>query len=142
MTAQRRPPNRYFTAFCALLLGLSPPAAAQAVHFIRLEADTAQEVYRFVPARVTARPGDILVFRVVSGAPHNVAFEAAGLTPAAHEALNSALTDRSGDLSGPLLAQNGAQYRLRVPALPPGRYLFFSVSHRAYDMQGELIVTK
>ena len=127
---------------CTLFLALPPGAAAQAVHFVRLEADPAQEIYRFVPARVTAKPGDILVFRVVSGAPHNIAFEAAGLTPAAHEALNNALTDRSGDLSGPLMPQNGAQYRFRVPAMPAGRYVFFSVSHRAYDMRGELIVTR
>ena len=50
-----------------------------------------KEVYRFSPARVTARPGDIVKFRTVSGAPHSIVFEGRGLTEQAHEALNGAM---------------------------------------------------
>ncbi|HEY6948020.1 MAG TPA: plastocyanin/azurin family copper-binding protein [Gemmatimonadales bacterium] len=118
------------------------PAVAQAVHIVRLEVDFSREVYRFVPARVTAKPGDVLRFRVSSGAPHNVTFEAEGLPAGAREALDAAMPDRTGDLSGPVLDHPGAEYRIVVPALPAGRYPFFCTPHRVYDMRGELIVAK
>jgi plastocyanin len=117
-------------------------AAAQAVHIVRLEVDVAREVYRFVPARVTARPGDILRFRVSSGSPHNITFAGDGLPAGAREALNAAMPGRTGELSSPVLDRPGAEYRIVVPALPPGRYPFFCTPHRVYDMRGELIVPK
>jgi plastocyanin len=116
------------------------PATAQTTRVVRLEVEPENEVYRFVPARIAVRPGDVIRFKVSSGAPHNIAFEGAELSPAAHEALNAAMINRTGDLSGPVLDRAGAEYRLVVPALPPGRYRFFCTPHRAYDMQGELIV--
>jgi plastocyanin len=131
-------------SLCSLvLLGWnSSKAEAQKVHEIRLDANPEKDIFRFSPARVTARPGDILLFRAVSGTPHSVVFESRGLSGPAHEALNGALSRRSGDLSSPLLTPDGAEYRMVVPALLPGRYAFFCLPHRAYDMRGELEITK
>ncbi len=117
-------------------------AEAQKVHEIRLEANPEKEIFRFSPGQVTARPGDVLLFRAVSGTPHSIVFESGGLSGPAHEALNGALSRRSGDLSSPLLTPNGAEYRIVVPALAPGKYAFFCLPHRAYDMRGELQITK
>ena len=117
-------------------------AEAQKVHEIRLEANPEKDIFRFSPARVTARPGDVLLFRAVSGTPHSIVFEGGGLSGAAHETLNGALSRRSGDLSSPLLTPNGAEYRIVVPALPPGRYEYFCLPHRAYDMRGVLQISK
>jgi plastocyanin len=121
-------------------LGGAKSAKAQKVQVVRLEIDPEREVYRFVPGRVTVRAGDVIRFKVSSGAPHNIAFDADHLSPAAHEALNAAMSNRTGDLSGPILERTGAEYRLVVPGLPPGHYGFFCTPHRAYDMRGELIV--
>jgi plastocyanin len=123
---------------------LSWPALAQAqkVHEIRLEANSERETYRFNPDQVTARAGDLLVFKAVSGVPHSVVFESAGLSDQAHEALNGAMSRRAGDLSSPLLTVQGAEYRVVVPQLSPGTYQFFCLPHRAYDMRGQLRVTK
>lgn len=115
-------------------------AAAQATHEVGLEMDEKRNEYRFVPARTAARPGDVVVFRTVSGAPHSVVFEAGGLSRQAHDALNDAMPRRAADLSSPLLTRNGAEYRITVPALPKGTYRFFCLPHRAYDMRGELVV--
>lgn len=115
---------------------------AQRVHEIRLEANPEKDAYRFIPARVTARPGDVLVFRTGSGSPHSIVFEAGKLSRQAHEALNGAMPRRTGDLSSPLLSTNGSEYRVVVPALPAGRYEFFCLPHRAYDMRGVLQVAK
>ena len=126
----------------ALLAVLSSRASAQRVHEIRLEADPGKEIYRFVPATVSARPGDVLLFKTVSGTPHSIVFESAGLSRPAHEALNGSMNRRAGDLSSPLLSPNGAEYRMVVPALNPGRYEFFCLPHRAYEMRGTLQVRK
>jgi plastocyanin len=117
---------------------LAAPAAAQEVHEIRMVAKDKGE-FRFDPASVTARRGDVLLFRAVSGGPHSVVFEEKGLPAAVHQRLNEALPRRSGDLSSPLLT-DGTEYRVVVPALPEGTYRYFCLPHRAYDMRGEVTV--
>jgi plastocyanin len=134
--------SRTVGSIAALLLLLNRTAAAQRVHEVSLEVNAEKELYRFAPARVTARPGDILKFRTVSGAPHSIVFEGRGLTEQAHEALNGAMGRRAGDLSSPLLTQNGTEYRVVVPNVQPGSYEFYCLPHRAYDMRGTLLVTK
>jgi plastocyanin len=125
-----------------ILLSGSAAAEAQKVHEIKLDANPDKEVYRFSPPLVTARPGDVLLFRVTSGAPHSIVFETAGLSQQAHEALNGAMSRRTGDLSSPLLTLSGAEYRLVIPQVPPAIYHFYCLPHRAYDMRGQLRVTK
>jgi plastocyanin len=126
----------------ALLVSSVEIATAQRVHQISLEANPEKEIYRFTPAQVTARPGDVLLFRVASGAPHSIVFEGAGMTETAREALNGAMNRRVGELSSPLLTSEGMEYRIVVPQLPPGTYQFFCLPHRAYDMRGQLRVPK
>lgn len=128
----------------SLLILLSSAAAAEAqkVHEIRLDANPDKEVYRFNPPLITARPGEVLLFRVASGAPHSIVFEGSPLSEQAHEALNGAMSRRTGDLSSPLLTLQGAEYRMVVPQIPPGIYHFYCLPHRAYDMRGQLRVTK
>ena len=114
------------------------PGAAQEVHEIRMVAEGKGE-FRFAPASVEARQGDVLLFRAESGAPHSVVFEAKGLSDAVRGQLNAALPRRAGDLSGPLLT-DGSEYRVVVPALPAGTYRLFCLPHKAYDMRGEVTV--
>ena len=111
---------------------------APATHVVRMIANPATHVYRFEPADVVAKPGDILVFRVVSGAPHSVVFEAEGLSPGVRGAFNAAMPTRSGDLSSTLLTASGNEYRMTVPQVPPGSYPYYCLPHRAYDMRGML----
>jgi plastocyanin len=134
--------REYFRAFAALagLLALGTmPAAAQEVHEIRMVADGKGE-FRFAPASVSARRGDVLLFKAVSGAPHSVVFEGKDLPAQAREKLNAALPRRAGDLSSPLLTE-GSEYRIVVPqGLSAGTYKFFCLPHKAYDMRGEVTV--
>jgi len=112
------------TAVCSLgfLLFTATIAVAQRVHEIRLDANPAKEVYRFSPAQVTARPGDVLLFRVASGSPHSIVFEGTGLSETGRAALNGAMSRRSADLSSPLLTTEGAEYRIVVPATASSAY--------------------
>ena len=122
-----------------LTLALAPGAYAQKTHVIRMDGSAEREEYSFSPATVTARAGDVLVFRVASGGNHGVTFEA-GMPAAAREALNAAMPRRVGNLSGPMIAR-GAEYRIVVPAgLPAGRYRFYCLPHRAYDEAGFLVI--
>jgi plastocyanin len=132
------------TLTLALVILVSSTAAAQAqrTHEIRLEANPDKEIYRFSPAQVTARPGDVLSFKVATGPPHSIVFEATGISEQAHEALNGAMSRRVGDLSSPLLIREGSEYRVVVPQIPPATYTFYCLPHRAYDMRGQLRVTK
>jgi plastocyanin len=132
------------TLFCLGFLALFAAVTAQAqrVHEIRLEANPAKETYRITPPLVTARPGDVLLFKAGRGVPHGIVFESTGLNEAAHEAFNGAMARRSGDLSSPLFTQEGAVYRIVVPRVAPGIYHFYCLPHRAYDERGQLRITK
>jgi len=116
------------------------PVAAQATHVVRLIADAAKDDYRFEPSSLTVRPNDVIVFRAASGAPHSIVFEAEGLSAGVRGAFNSAMPDRSGDLSSPLLTASGKEYRIVVPQVPEGTYPFYCLPHRAYDMRGAITV--
>jgi plastocyanin len=133
---------RHLTSVAAVLVlagALVKPATAQTVHEIRLSGDAEAETYAFAPATVTARAGDVLVFKSVSGGQHGVVFESA-MPAAARAALNAAMPRRVGDLSGPLLGP-GAEYRIVIPSgMPAGRYRFFCLPHRAYDEVGYLVI--
>ena len=122
----------------ALVLGVTASAEAQATHVIRMDGNAEREEYAFAPATVTAKPGDILVFRVAGGGNHGVTFESS-MPAAAREALNAAMPGRVGNLSGPLITRGG-EYRIVVPKMPAGRYRFYCLPHRAYDEVGYLVV--
>lgn len=127
------------SALAAASMVFAAESIAQATHVIRMDGNADREEYTFSPATVTARAGDVLVFRVAGGGNHGVTFESS-MPAAAREALNAAMPRRVGDLSSPLIAQGG-EYRIVVPAaLPAGRYRFFCLPHRAYDQVGHLVI--
>jgi plastocyanin len=123
-----------------LTLLWSSSAAAQVTHVVRMVANAARDEYRFEPAVVEAHPNDVIVFQVAAGGPHSVVFEGEGLSAGVRGAFNTAMPNRSGDLSSPLLTAPGAQYRMVVPQVPAGKYPFYCLPHRAYDMRGELTI--
>lgn len=125
-----------------LLLALAPPVQAQRVHEIRIQALAEKETYRFTPPLITARTGDVLLFRAGQGVPHSIVFESRGMNEATQEALNGAMPRRIGDLSSPLLTREGAEYRIVLPRIPPGIYHFYCVPHRAYDERGQLRIAR
>jgi plastocyanin len=134
--------GRSMISSLVLSLALVSAAEAQRVHEIRLEANPAKETFRFSPALITARPGDVLLFKAGPGVPHSIVFEAGGLNEETREALNGAMGRRTGDLSSPLLTSEGALYRMVVPQIAPGIYVLYCLPHRAYDERAQLRVTK
>ena len=115
-------------------------ASAQELREIRLVADPDAESYRYEPASIAVKAGDVLLFRVVSGAPHNIAFEPGAMNEATRQAWSDALPHRTAELSGPLLVRTGMTYRVVVPTVPAGTYRYFCLTHRAYDERGEIVI--
>lgn len=130
---------RTFAAAMFLALMLMPGVVlGQQRLVIETRADEEEESYAYQPETVTAKAGDILIFRGAEET-HAVSFER-GISPAARQALNAAMPNRVGDLAGPLVPA-GREYRITVPAsLPAGRYRFFCLPHRAYDEAGWLVI--
>jgi len=112
----------------------------QSTHTVELRADRAGSRFGFQPLKVSARPGDVIVFRVVSGPPHSIAFDPTGLERAQAAALNRAMVGRVSDLRGPLLVDVGDTYRLVVPRLAPGTYRFYCLTHQVYGATGSLVI--
>jgi plastocyanin len=125
-----------------LVLSLAPAVHAQRVHEIRIQANPEKETYRITPPLISARPGEVLLFRAGQGVPHSIVFESRGMNEATQEALNGAMGRRIGDLSSPLLTRPGAEYRIIVPRIPPGIYHFYCLPHRAYDERGQLRISR
>ena len=130
--------RRFASLMVPVALALATQAEAQTTHVIRMDGNAEREEYSFAPATITAKPGDILVFRVAGGGNHGVTFESS-MPAAAREALNAAMPGRVGNLSGPLVTRGG-EYRCVVPQLAAGRYRFFCRPHRAYDEVGYLVI--
>ena len=127
------------TVVC-LAIASGTQASAQELREIRLVADPDAESYRFEPASIKVKPGDVLLFRVVSGAPHNIALEPGTMNEATRQAWSDALPHRTAELSGPLLVRTGMTYRVVVPTVPTGTYRYFCLTHRAYDERGEIVI--
>jgi len=112
----------------------------QTVYDVALRGDLAKGDYGFAPAELSARPGDVLRFRVLSGAPHGIAFDSTGLARTAKAALNRAMPGRVSQLRGPLLVKEGETYRIVVPRLPSGSYRFYCLTHQVYEAGGTLVI--
>jgi plastocyanin len=107
-------------------------------HEVRMIGDSAG--YRFEPARLSIARGDTVVFRVVSGQPHTVAFDTAAIATGVARELDAHMSDRIGKLSGPLLLLAGDRYVISFADLPAGRYPFFCLPHLGLRMRGEIVV--
>jgi plastocyanin len=123
----------------ALMLWAAP-IVAQQTQVVRMIRSSDGTLFRFVPGRLTVKPGDVLEFRAEGGAPFRVAFEPADLDPRGRSLIAAALSHPRGELRGPVLPDSGSRFRMTVPALSPGTYRFFSLTHVAYRMAGLLLV--
>lgn len=96
--------------------------------------------YRFEPDTMTVKQGDSVRFVMVSGGPHNVAFDRTKLSDAAHAALSTGMPDQIADLSGNFVMQPGETYTVSFKNAPPGTYAFFCVPHLAMNQRGVITV--
>jgi len=109
------------------------------VHEIKMIGDA--KGYRFEPATVTAKPGDGVKFTVVSGGPHNVAFDPATIPAESKAQLDANMgPDKMGELSSALKMNPGESVTVSLGNIKPGNYPFHCTPHLALGMKGQITV--
>jgi len=97
--------------------------------------------YRFEPANVTVKQGDAIKFVVVSGGPHNVAFDPATIPPDAKSQLDANMgSDKMGELSSNMKMNPGDAVTVSFGKIKPGQYPYHCVPHLALGMKGVITV--
>jgi plastocyanin len=97
--------------------------------------------YKYVPAEITVKAGDVIKFKNVSGGPHNVAFKAGAIPAGSESAIDAALgANKMGPLTGSLVVEQDGIFTLGTSGFPAGTYNFACTPHEALGMKGKLTV--
>jgi plastocyanin len=118
------------------------PATATEVtgttHVVQMLGD--EKGYRFEPANITIKTGDAIRFEMVSGGPHNVAFDPATLSPEAKAALIAGLPNPMAELSTQMFLNPGESVTINFANVPAGVYDYICTPHLAMGMKGQITV--
>jgi len=96
--------------------------------------------YRFDPANITIKAGDGIRFTVVSGGPHNVAFDPANVPADVQGQLDANIPEKMGQMSSALKTNAGESVTISFANIKPGKYPFHCTPHLALGMKGEITV--
>ena len=97
--------------------------------------------YRFEPANFTIKQGDAVKFVVVSGGPHNVAFDPATIPADVKGQLDANMgTDKMGELSSNMKMNAGESVTVSFGNIKPGQYPYHCTPHLALGMKGVITV--
>lgn len=125
----------------------APTAAAGAVAKIAATGQTHEvkmlgddKGYRFDPANLTIKSGDAVKFVMVSGGPHNVAFDPNTVPADSKAQLDANMDQKMSELSSPLLLNPNEAYIVSFGGVKPGQYPFHCTPHLAMNMKGVITV--
>jgi plastocyanin len=116
----------------------SAAAVTGTIHEIRMVGDA--QGFRFEPANVTVAPGDGVKFIMVSGAPHNVAFENVADAAKAQLDANIPAADKQGELATRYFTNPNEETIISFANIPAGTYNFVCVPHAPMNMRGAITV--
>jgi plastocyanin len=105
-------------------------------HEVKMLGD--EKGYRFEPADVTIKAGDGVRWTMVSGGPHNVAFQ--NVAGAAKNQLSANMANQISDLSSPMLLNPNEKYEVSFANVPAGKYDYICTPHIATGMKGSVTV--
>jgi len=109
------------------------------IHEVKMVGDA--KGYRFEPANFTVKQGDGVKFVVVSGPPHNAAFDPAAIPADVRAQLDANMgTDKMGELSSNLKMNPGDAITVSFGKIKPGQYPYHCVPHLALGMKGVITV--
>jgi plastocyanin len=117
---------------------VAPVAATGATHEIKMIGD--DKGYRFDPANITIKSGDAVKFTVVTGGPHNVAFDPATVPADSKAQLDANMDQKMSELSSPMLMNPNESYTISFGGVKPGVYPFHCTPHLAMGMKGTITV--
>ena len=108
-------------------------------HEVRMVGDA--KGYRFEPANITIESGDAIKFTVVSGGPHNVAFDPARVRADAKAQLDANMgANKTGELSSAMKMNPGESITISFTDIGTGKYPFTCTPHLAMNMKGVVTV--
>jgi plastocyanin len=121
----------------------TPPAGAAAAitgttHEVKMVGD--DKGYRFEPADITVKAGDGIKFTMISGGPHNVAFDPAVIPADVQGQLDANMSEKMGQLSSALKMNAGESITVSFANIKAGKYPYFCTPHLALGMKGEITV--
>lgn len=97
------------------------------------------ETFKYMPANLTIKSGDVVVFKSVSGGLHNVQFEETGIPAGALDILNANIPNRQGPLASELV-DVGQSITISFAGAPVGEYKYFCLPHQTMNMNGVITV--
>jgi plastocyanin len=113
------------------------PTATGATHNVDMVLADGQ--YRFVPAELTVKAGDVIQYHNRSGGPHNVAFWADSVPSGGAEAIQ--IADQMAPLTSQMVVEQDAVITVTVAGnAPTGEYRYTCQPHAAMGMNGKLTV--
>ena len=115
-----------------------PAPATGRTHEVRMVGDA--QGYRFDPANITIKAGDAVKWIMVSGPPHNVAFDAATVPAAGKAQLTANMPNQQAELSSPMFTQPNETYTVSFANVAPGTYNYVCTPHLAMNMRGVVTV--
>lgn len=106
------------------------------IHEVKMLGD--EKGYRFEPADITIKAGDGIKWTMVSGAPHNVAFQ--NVAADAKSQLSANMPNQLTDLSSPMVINANETYEMSFANVKPGKYEYICTPHLANNMRGFVTV--
>ena len=96
--------------------------------------------YRFEPANISIKSGQAVKFVMITGGPHNVAFDPTTVPADSKDQLNANMVGQMSELSSPLLMNPNEAYTISFAGVKPGTYPFHCTPHLAMNMKGVITV--
>jgi plastocyanin len=112
--------------------------ATGTTHEVKMIGD--DKGYRFEPANVTVKAGDAVKFVMVSGGPHNVAFEEASIPAAGKAQLAANIPNSPAPLQSEMVMNPDQNITISFANVAPGTYNYNCTPHLAMGMKGVITV--
>ena len=107
-------------------------------HEVRMLLDG--QTYKFDPANLTIKQGDGVKWIMVSGGPHNVAFDPAKVPDDVESVLSANMSNQMMPLSSPYMTQPNENYTISFAGVKPGTYDYVCTPHVMMGMTGKITV--
>ena len=117
---------------------VAPAPITGKTHEVKMVGD--EKGYRFEPADITVKQGDGIKFVMVSGGPHNVAFEETGIPAAASAQLSANIENAAAPLTSQMTVNPNEVVNISFANVPAGTYNFHCTPHLAMGMKGVITV--
>jgi plastocyanin len=108
------------------------------MHEVRMLLDG--QTYKFDPANLTIKQGDGVKWVMVSGGPHNVAFDPAKVPDDVESVLSANMPNQMMPLSSPYMTQPNESYTISFAGVKPGTYDYVCTPHVMMGMTGKITV--